>query len=216
MGEAIWLFLWLLMRQTGVNEAGEGLVLYGKTVRLADISADTGFPIGTLHRWGELLADQDYIRIEVESGKGSAYFILNAKRKTSGKLSRNRKEGENTVSTSGNEKGQIDSRSGNAVSISGNEIEVKSQQSKGVSKKATTLIPKSLSNYNKASAANPAASHIPSLDQISREHQIPTPAKLSDREVRQRADQQKADLDRWLKTHPADAPATRATAGGKS
>ena len=113
-------------------------------------------------------------------------------------------------------RGQIDSRSGNAVSISGNEIEVKSQQSKGVSKKATTLIPKSLSNYNKASAANPAASHIPSLDQISREHQIPTPAKLSDREVRQRADQQKADLDRWLKTHPADAPATRATAGGKS
>src|ERR1700722_16274270 len=113
MGEAIWLFLWLVMRQTGVNEAGEGIVLYGKPVRILDIAHDTGFPIGTIHRWGELLAQQDYLRIEVEHRVGSVYFILNAKRKTSGKLDRNRKEGENLDSNSGNQTGVLDSSSGN-------------------------------------------------------------------------------------------------------
>ena len=29
MGEAIWLFLWLLTRQTDLNQDGEGVVYYG-------------------------------------------------------------------------------------------------------------------------------------------------------------------------------------------
>jgi hypothetical protein len=206
MGEAVWLFLWLLMRQTGVNDAGEGMVLYGKTVRLLDIANDTGFPIGTLHRWSELLAQQDYIRIEVEPRVGSIYYILNAKRKSSGKLTRSRKNGESDVSNNGNEKGQFDSSPGNVNSISGNEIESKSQKTKASSSKATTLIPKSLSYSNKAAAATAAAVPSPSVEQVAREKQIPR-AGISDAEARDRAQKQKQDLAEWLKKHPEVANA---------
>lgn len=82
MGESLWLFLWLLTRQTGINEAGEGIVLYGRPVPLRDIEGDTHFPIGTLHRWQHLLMDQDYIRVENRGQEGTVFWVMNGKDKS--------------------------------------------------------------------------------------------------------------------------------------
>ena len=40
MGEAVWLFLYFLMRQTEINKAGEGVVLYGKPLSRRAIAED--------------------------------------------------------------------------------------------------------------------------------------------------------------------------------
>jgi hypothetical protein len=90
MGEAIWLFLWCLTRQTDMNEAGEGVVYYGRPIPLRELAADTDFPIGTLHRWMDLLIKQDYIRVEIRSNEGTIFWVLNAKDKAKGKKRRSK------------------------------------------------------------------------------------------------------------------------------
>ncbi|MFQ5696339.1 MAG: hypothetical protein ACE5HB_10150, partial [Terriglobia bacterium] len=44
MGPAVWLFGWLVDRQTSQRD-GRGLVLYGQPLRLERIAAETGFPL---------------------------------------------------------------------------------------------------------------------------------------------------------------------------
>src|SRR5271169_1669689 len=68
MGAAIWLYGWLVLRQT--HQSGEvGFVLGGAPVRYREIEEETGFNRRTLERWLSTLRKQGYIETTVaESG----------------------------------------------------------------------------------------------------------------------------------------------------
>lgn len=59
MGPAVWLFGWLVHRQTRERH-GVGLVLAGSPLTYEMISADTGMAVRTLKRWMARLASGGY------------------------------------------------------------------------------------------------------------------------------------------------------------
>jgi hypothetical protein len=80
MGDAIWLFLWLVLRQTQTNSEGEGVVYYGNPITYEAVERDTGFPERTLRRWLGTLRQEKYIRTAASS-RGLSVWILNAKKR---------------------------------------------------------------------------------------------------------------------------------------
>lgn len=82
MRESIWLFQWLLLRQTGLNEIGEGIVNYGHPITRAEIQADTGYGESRIERWTDRLRRTEYIRTEKRGNDGLIFFVLEAKHKT--------------------------------------------------------------------------------------------------------------------------------------
>ncbi len=82
MKDAIWLFQWLLLRQTGLNEMGEGVVNYGHPITRQEITHDTGFADWRIERWTDRLRRTDYIRTERVGNEGLVFFVLEGKHKT--------------------------------------------------------------------------------------------------------------------------------------
>ena len=65
MGEAIWLFLWLLDKMTIINhETGEGQVLGGKPIKFEEIEKNLEISRATYARWIKILKDNNYIDIK--------------------------------------------------------------------------------------------------------------------------------------------------------
>jgi hypothetical protein len=60
MGAAVWLFGWLVLRQTG-KRGGLGLVLGGRPISYREIEEETNFPRKTIERWLRLLRVAGYI-----------------------------------------------------------------------------------------------------------------------------------------------------------
>ncbi len=88
MGEAVWLFGWLCMRQSQINGSGEGLPHYGNPLTFAEIAEDTGFPASTLRKWAAVLTRTGYIHTRRTGNLGLVFFIHKAKSKAkSGKNS---------------------------------------------------------------------------------------------------------------------------------
>jgi hypothetical protein len=79
MGESVFLFGWLVLRQT-TQRNGTGLVLRGKPLTYADITADTGWPERTLHRWMARLQQAAYIEVSHSVYSRMVIRILNAKK----------------------------------------------------------------------------------------------------------------------------------------
>jgi hypothetical protein len=79
MGEAIWLFGWLIHRQTK-QSYGEGLVLRGMLLTYDAIAEDTGYPAETVRRWMRSLRDLGYIGVKHGSYKKLVIRIRNAKK----------------------------------------------------------------------------------------------------------------------------------------
>lgn len=79
MGSAIWLFGWLVHRQT-TQLHGEGLVLRGKPIDYAMISADTGFSERTVRRWMAALISGGYVSVKHTCYKRLVIRVLNAKK----------------------------------------------------------------------------------------------------------------------------------------
>lgn len=83
MGTAVFLFGWLVDRQTK-QEAGLGWVLHGRPLLYSYIAAESGYPVRVLKDWMCRLKREGYIRLErVMQGTfclGSRIFILNAKK----------------------------------------------------------------------------------------------------------------------------------------
>jgi IclR-like helix-turn-helix domain-containing protein len=168
MGEAIWLFLWCLTRQTDLNQAGEGVVYYGRPIPLREIAEDTGLPIGTLHRWMNLLIEQDYIRVEIRGNEGTIFWVLNAKDKAKGKKQRS-KSGTQSVP-------DVERKRSESGTLNGDNL----SQNQSVTASPTKLASKSL--YSNTDAATKAVAVISSL---ARQKQIPKPKSW---------EQQKAEL----------------------
>ena len=78
MGKAVWLFGWLVGRQTTQN-GSTGLVLGGKILTWGWVAEKTEWPIRNLQRWSELLRREGYIEI-IHAKRGFIVKILNAKK----------------------------------------------------------------------------------------------------------------------------------------
>jgi hypothetical protein len=79
MGESVFLFGWLVLRQT-TQRNGTGLVLRGKPLTYADITADTGWPERTLRRWMARLRKAGYVEVKHSVYSRMVIRILNAKK----------------------------------------------------------------------------------------------------------------------------------------
>lgn len=78
MGSAVWLFGWLVLRQT--HQSGSvGWVLGGKPVTYREIEEETGFNCRTLERWMQTLRRHGYIETDAEQG-GVVIRIAKAKK----------------------------------------------------------------------------------------------------------------------------------------
>ncbi len=67
MGSAVWLYGWLILRQTR-QEGTTGLVLGGKPISYREIEEETGFEPRTLERWMRVLRDGGYIETRTAPG----------------------------------------------------------------------------------------------------------------------------------------------------
>lgn len=168
MKDAVWLFLWLVLRQTGLNESGEGIVNYGHPITRQEITENTGFADWRIERWTDRLRRTDYIRTEKSGNSGLIFFVLAGKHKTK--------------------------RAREAAKMLPPKPEVttnllppdKSAATYNLENKKVTLIggspiPKSLSYYNKDAAAKIAAG----VSSLAKQKEIPKPKSW---------EQQKAEL----------------------
>jgi hypothetical protein len=80
MGSAVWLFGWLVLRQTH-QSGGVGWVLGGSPVCYREIEEETGFNRRTLERWMHTLRRYGYIQTEAAPG-GVVIRISKAKKFT--------------------------------------------------------------------------------------------------------------------------------------
>lgn len=78
MGEAVFLFMWCLLRQTGQKD-GWGVVLYGKPVTYDFIFSETGFALRTLQRWMATLISEKYLRVLYDR-RGMVIHVAKAKK----------------------------------------------------------------------------------------------------------------------------------------
>ncbi|HXT87310.1 MAG TPA: hypothetical protein VN745_09825 [Verrucomicrobiae bacterium] len=79
MGPAVWLFGWLVHRQTR-ERFGVGLVLGGAPLTYEMIREDTGMPARTLKRWMSRLVRAGYVRITHRTHKRMVIEIVKAKK----------------------------------------------------------------------------------------------------------------------------------------
>ena len=190
MRESVWLFLYFLRGQTGMNQAGEGIVNYGHTLTLEQISYDTkGIRIRTIRRWIARLRREKYIRTEKHSNNGLTIWVLKAKSKTK----RQRENSRPDVATSGkNSRPDVDASqraSRPDVATSKNEGSPKFLDNPGItdfiySSIPKGFIPKDLSYYNKPAAARDAAVSLSCLGEIQSQKQMPRP--MTEKETDQR------------------------------
>jgi hypothetical protein len=78
MGSAVWLYGWLVLRQTH-QSGGVGWVLGGAPVCYREIEEETGFNRRTLERWMHMLRRSGYIQTEAAPG-GVVIRITKAKK----------------------------------------------------------------------------------------------------------------------------------------
>lgn len=67
MGQAVWLYGWLILRETRERN-GIGFVLGGRPVSYRDIEEETGFERKTLQRWMQVLRQRGYIETTTAPG----------------------------------------------------------------------------------------------------------------------------------------------------
>jgi hypothetical protein len=82
MGIAVWMFLYFVRGQTGLNKFGEGIFYYGRPITLAKISEELkGTPIRTVRKWITHLKASGYIRAEDHGRIGSTFWVAKGKEK---------------------------------------------------------------------------------------------------------------------------------------
>jgi len=83
MGEAVWLFMWLIDRTTREKPSDDGkkvgVVAAGHPIPDHEIGQRFGCSVRTVQRWRTMLKTEGYIKME-NSGHGYCYTILNSKK----------------------------------------------------------------------------------------------------------------------------------------
>jgi hypothetical protein len=178
MGEAIWLFGWLVTRQTQLSDAGEGIVSYGNPITREGIAADTGYPTRSIKLWTDRLRQTGYLRTEYIRKRGTIFFVLKGKSKAKNPKPNIRyfpaelqADGNYRVTKSVTDEGHRhvrqnrveghqDVRVGTPECPSNSRI---SLEQRAVADSSTTLNSKSLFNYNTTPPAKGAGSLLSSL-----------------------------------------------------
>ena len=81
MGDAVWLFMWLLDKMTVIDhDLGEGKVLGGKPIKYEDVKDDLGISRSTYIRWLEILRKEPYIAT-LRTPYGQVITVLKAKKR---------------------------------------------------------------------------------------------------------------------------------------
>ncbi|HEY4742027.1 MAG TPA: winged helix-turn-helix domain-containing protein [Candidatus Acidoferrales bacterium] len=111
MSSAVWLYGWLVLRQTRQNGT-TGWVLGGKPISYHEIEEETGFPLRTLERWMRVLREAGYIETRTAPG-GMIVQITRAKKFFRGTQVRNFADGprgnaEASTQTCGDDRTQDD------------------------------------------------------------------------------------------------------------
>lgn len=75
MGPAVWLYGWLVMRQT-TEHGSTGLVLGGRPITYREIEQETGFNRRTLERWMRRLRRGGYIETVVPMAAGAGVGLV--------------------------------------------------------------------------------------------------------------------------------------------
>ena len=78
MGNAIWLFMWCVHRQTSVHE-GRGIVMRGQAITYELIHAETGYAIETIRTWMKILKKWRYVSTKF-CGNGFQIWIEGQKK----------------------------------------------------------------------------------------------------------------------------------------
>lgn len=188
MGEAIWLFGWLCMRQSQVNTDGEGLPHYGNPLTFAEIATDTGFPASVIRKWTARLTRTGYIHTRKVGNVGLIFFIHKAKSKAKNpkpktryfpaELLPNGNYGVRPKMDGPNE--QVRPRMDATPSKDGRTYGDKAQGFQGVGENSNTLISTNLIHYNTA-AVNPSAAISSLARKMERELQARTGQERSER-----------------------------------
>lgn len=88
MGQAVWLYMWMIDHMTSIDEKGVGKVLGGRPVKYDEIQKELGISQDTYTRWIDKLEEYPYI-ITTRTPYGIVYKVLKADkrfRKDSGRI----------------------------------------------------------------------------------------------------------------------------------
>jgi len=190
MRESVWLFMYFLLNQTGLNEAGEGVVRYGHPLTLERISNDSeGIKVRTIRLWLARLKRKGYIRTEVHGIKGIKVWIAKGKSKTktprihredttsSTRTSRHDRDGSiklsrhNLVANTAGSRHKSVAIAAYGTPQLAQDVGVAADFDSSIPK---GFIPKDLSYYNNTAAAKTAADDVSSLlRKTAREKQLP-------------------------------------------
>jgi hypothetical protein len=158
MGESIWLFLYMLLRQTSVNDQGEGVVLYGNPLTREQIADDTGWNENNIRNWTRRLVRTGYIRAQRSGNDGCVFFVRKAKSKAKNPKpsiayfpAELRPDGNyEVVPQKVRPRVQVVPQKAEGQTLKGTTYADKSQRNQVDLSFPTTLITKHLSNYNNA------------------------------------------------------------------
>jgi hypothetical protein len=79
MGEAVWLYMWLLDKITSVNENGQGRVLGNKPVLYEEVAIDLGIHRNTYTKYIKILKSYNYIQT-LRTPRGICISVNKAKK----------------------------------------------------------------------------------------------------------------------------------------
>lgn len=99
MGEAVWLYMWLIDKMTSISENGIGKVLNNSPITYEMVRDDLGISLRTYRRWIERLRQFGYINT-TRSKLGLMIVVLKAKKKFNKSSSSGDKNGTSTSSRS--------------------------------------------------------------------------------------------------------------------
>lgn len=88
MGQAVWLYMWMIDHMTSIDEKGVGKVLGGRPVKYDEIEKELGISQDTYTRWIDKLEEYPYI-VTTRTPYGIVYRVLKADkrfRKDSGRV----------------------------------------------------------------------------------------------------------------------------------
>jgi hypothetical protein len=216
MGNALWLFGWLCMRQSQINESGDGLPHYGNPLTFKEISDDTGFSRRTIEKWAAVLSRTGYIHTKRIGNSGAIFFIHKAKSKAKNS---NRSDGMQMHSTSNaiaepqvpangrTPKQQVPANEGGRPRPLEYTQADKSVDFQNDAPITNTLNSKSLSNYN-TDAASPEIHSL--MRKAARELQ--PPRQSSEAELDERRRLLLKQSEEMLRRFPRTVPERQATA----
>jgi hypothetical protein len=176
MKDAIWLFQWLLLRQTGINECGEGIVNYGHPITRQQIQDDTGYGDWRIERWTDRLRRCEYIRTEKRGNDGLSFFVLAAKNKSKTKRNSQVLDPAKMLPPGSVVAAKMLPPRKNAATYV--------NENKTISLVGGFPIPKDLSYYNNTAAAKAAAVST-SFKEVLKSKQIQSPC-LSEKQLQER------------------------------